>query len=92
MGRDIGPTVTGGYELHVRFTNDSNQPITRIVFALNDGSRVTDAGTFAPGVMIDHTFDLVPSDADSCSVDSVTFADGAQWRGVRSVSATSPGQ
>jgi hypothetical protein len=79
MGRDIGPTVTGGHELHVRFTNDGNQPITRIVFALNDGRTVADAGTFAPGVTIDQTLDLGPSDdADSGRVESVTFADGTQ--------------
>jgi hypothetical protein len=77
---DVGPAVfTGGYELHVRFTNGGNQPITRIVFALNDGSTVVDAGTFTPGVTIKHTFDLTPTDADSCSVASATFADGTRW-------------
>jgi len=80
MGKEIGPTVAGGYELHVRFTNDGNQPIKRIVFALNDGRTVVDAGNFAPGVTIDHTFDLPPCDADSCRVDSATFADGTQWK------------
>src|SRR5713226_5036195 len=80
MGKEIGPTVAGGYELHVRFTNDGNQPITRIVFALNDGSTVVDAGTFAPGVTIDQTLDLARSDADSCTIESATFADGTQWK------------
>lgn len=84
MGTDIGPTVTGGYELHVRFTNDRDQTITRIVFALNDGRTVADAGRFAPGATIDQTFDLAPTDADSGSVNSVTFADGTQWRAIPS--------
>ncbi len=79
MGTEIGTMETGGYLLHVRFTNGGNQPITRVVFALNDGSTVVDAGTFAPGMTIDHTFALMPSNADSCSVDSATFADGTQW-------------
>ena len=26
MGTDIGPTSSGRYQLHVRFTNDGNQP------------------------------------------------------------------
>jgi hypothetical protein len=79
IGTDIGTTEIGGYQLRVRFTNGGNQPITRIVFALNDGSTVVDDGTFAPGVTIDHTFDLMPNNGDSCSVDSATLADGAQW-------------
>jgi hypothetical protein len=83
MGSEIGTTVTGRYQLHVRFTNDGNQPIKRIVFAFDDGSRVVDAGTFAPGVTIDHTLDRTPSDADSCNVESATFADGTQWRAGR---------
>jgi hypothetical protein len=80
IGSEIGPTVTGRYRLHVRFTNDGNQPIKRIVFVLNDGTRTVDAGTFAPGVTIDHTFARIPSDADSCTLESATFADGTQWR------------
>jgi hypothetical protein len=65
--------------LHVRFTNGGNQPIRRVVFGLSDGSTVVDAGTFAPGVTIDHTFYLSPTHADSCSVASASFADGTQW-------------
>jgi hypothetical protein len=87
MGTDIGPTVAGRYELHVRFTNDGNQPITRVVFALNDGRTVVDAGTFAPGVTIDHKLDLMPNDADSCRADSATLADGTQWRRTGSLVA-----
>jgi hypothetical protein len=79
MGTDIGTTETGAYNLRVRFANDGNQPITRVVFALNDGRTIVDAGTFAPGVMINHWFDLAPTNADSCHVESVTFADGTRW-------------
>jgi Haemolysin-type calcium binding protein related domain len=79
MGRDIGTTETGGYNLRVQFANAGNQPITRVVFALNNGKTVVDAGTFAPGVMIKHEFDLAPTNAGSCHVESVTFADGTQW-------------
>jgi hypothetical protein len=84
-GRDIGPTVTAGEDqLHVRFTNDGDQPIKRVVFVLNDGTTVADVGTFAPGATIDHTFDLGPTDADMGSVESVTFADGTQWMSMPS--------
>jgi hypothetical protein len=86
LGTDIGTTVTGGYDLHVRFTDGGNQPIKRIVFALSDGTAVVDAGTFSPRVMIDHTFDLMLNNADACSVGSATFADGTQW----SARATDP--
>jgi hypothetical protein len=79
IGTDGVPMAGGGNELHVRFSNDGNQPITRIVFALNGGGTVVDAGTFAPGVTIDHRFDVIPSEADSCSVESATFADGTEW-------------
>jgi hypothetical protein len=68
------------YQLHIRFSNGGDQPITRLVVALNDGSTVVDAGTFAPGVMIDHTFDIAPGEADSCSIASATFADGTEWK------------
>jgi hypothetical protein len=84
-GRDIGPTVTGdGDQLHVRFKNDGDEPIKRIVFELNDGTMVADVGTFAPGVTIDHTFDLGATDADMGSVESVTFADGTHWSSMPS--------
>jgi hypothetical protein len=86
LGTDIGTTVTGGYNLHVRFADSGNQPIERVVFALNDGSTVVDAGTFSPRVTIDQTFELMPNNADGCSVGSATFADGTQW----SARATDP--
>jgi hypothetical protein len=79
MGRDIGTTYDGNYSMRVRFTNTGAQPLTRIVFALNDGRTITDTGTFAPGVTIVHTFDLNPTAANACTVASATYADGMQW-------------
>lgn len=83
MGTDIGLTTTRRYQLHVRFTNDGDQPVTRVVFGLNDGSMVVDAGDFAPGVTVDHTFDIKPDDADACNVNSATLADGTRWPRAR---------
>jgi hypothetical protein len=79
MGTDIGTTIDGGYTLHVRFSDSAAEPLTRVVFELSDGSRIVDAGRFAPGVTIDHLFNLPPNTATSCSVGSATFADGTQW-------------
>lgn len=80
MGTDIGTTESGNYDLHVRFVDRDDEPLTRVVFALNDGARVVDAGKFSPGVVIDHTFRLDPNTASSCNVSSATFADGTRWR------------
>lgn len=67
------------YQLRIQFSNDGDQPITRLVIALNDGRTVVDVGTFTPGIMIDHTFDIAPGEADSCSIASARFADGTEW-------------
>ena len=48
-------------------------------FALNDGTNVVDVGTFRPDVAIDHFLALPETDATSCTVASVTFADGKSW-------------
>jgi hypothetical protein len=79
MGDGATGSASGGYELFVRFANAGNQPLKRVVFALNDGSTVVDVGTFTPGVTIDHRLDLAPTNAASCHVVSATFADGTQW-------------
>jgi hypothetical protein len=79
IGDDGVPSEQSGNELHIRFSNRGAQPITRIVFDLGDGSRVADVGTFAPGVTIDHTFEIGPGDANACAVDSVAFADHTDW-------------
>jgi hypothetical protein len=79
MGTDRGTTASGRNRLHVRFMNDGDESITHITFGLSDGSTVDDDGSFAPGTTIDHTFDITPNDADACSVESATFADGTRW-------------
>ena len=76
---DNGPATVGGYTLHVRFFNTASQPISRVTFTLNDGSRVTDVGTFSPGITIDHMLRLASSDATTCTATAVRFADGAIW-------------
>jgi hypothetical protein len=74
--------VTSGFSvLHVRFANASQRPISRVTFALDDGTTVTDAGTFTPGATIDHAMALTTSTASSCSVKDVRFADGSTWAG-----------
>jgi hypothetical protein len=80
IGNDGVPSAPAVSQLHVRFSNAGNQPIKRVVFTLNDGSHVVDAGTFTSGVTIDHDFDIAGDEASSCSVSSVTYADGSQWK------------
>lgn len=76
---DLGGFETiRGYQLHVRFTNVATEPITKVVFALNDGTTVADSGTFSPAVAIDHTIALNASEATGCAVQSVVLADGRQ--------------
>lgn len=58
MGTHLGTTIEGDRRLRVRLSDGPNQSIRRIVLAVNDGANIVDAGRFAPGVTIDHTFDL----------------------------------
>jgi hypothetical protein len=76
---DGGTMVTGGYSLRIRFVDTASQTISRVTFRLNDGTSVIDVGTFSPSIAIDHTFDLPQTEATSCEVTSVTFADGELW-------------
>jgi hypothetical protein len=76
---DGGPTTSCAYALHVRFSNASQQPISRVTFTLNDGTRVNDLGTFGPGITINHALGLTSTGAASCSVTAVEFADGTTW-------------
>lgn len=80
IGTNGVPAAPEEDELHVRFMNDSEKPIRRVVFELSGGAREVDAGTFAPGVMIDHRFDVITQETGSCTVVSATFADGTKWR------------
>jgi hypothetical protein len=79
LGSGDGPGQTiGRYALHVRFSDTAAQPISKVVFRLNDGTTVSDAGTFSPGVSIDHRLALNDENATSCTADSAVLADGTQ--------------
>jgi hypothetical protein len=76
---DNGPTTVGIYALHVRFTDATSEPISRVTFTLDDNSQVSDVGTFSPGVAINHALDLSSTKATSCAVTVVRFANGTIW-------------
>ena len=68
----------------IEFTNSNASPATDIVFALeSDGvviGHVHDAGTFASGVKVSHTFfDDELSESQQVAVEKATFADGTVW-------------
>jgi hypothetical protein len=72
-------TSVGASALHVRFFDIAGEPISRVTFTLDDGTTISDAGTFSPGVAVDHNLRLSNAAATSCVVSAVTFADGATW-------------
>ncbi len=76
---DGSAATTGGFTLYVRFSNAAQQTISRVTFTLDDGTQIDDAGTFSPGVTINHTLGLESTEAASCSVTSVEFKDGSTW-------------
>jgi hypothetical protein len=76
---DSAPTTVGGYSVRVHFSDSTSDPVSRVTFTLDDGTKVIDIGTFSPGVIVDHVFRLAGSDATTCAVTSVTFADGDIW-------------
>jgi hypothetical protein len=78
-GNPDSAVLLGPHLLHVRFSAASNKNVTAVIFALNDGTNVVDAGTFSPGATIEHSFLLEPTDAETCRVSSVTFSDGETW-------------
>ena len=69
----------GRYAVNVRFTNATNEQIARVTFALDNGATVVDVGTFSPGVTINHSLGVDPTDATSCTVTAVGFVNGATW-------------
>lgn len=75
---DDRPTV-GPSALHVRFSDIAAEPISRVTFTIDNGTTISDVGTFNPGVAIDHNLRLASAAATSCVVSAVTFADGATW-------------
>jgi hypothetical protein len=87
--RDFGSIYTDG--LHIAYVNKSRLTASRVVFSVNyrgDVEHVVDAGTFSPGVTIDHTFGQFTGLAflgqrpNSCRVAAVRFTDGTAWRAV----------
>lgn len=76
---DDAPTTFGVPALHVRFSDIAAEPVSRVTFTLDDGAAVNDAGTFSPGVAIDHSLRLTSTTATTCVVSAVIFADGTTW-------------
>ena len=76
---DNGPTTVGIYALHVRFSDATSEAISRVTFTLDDGSQVSDVGTFSPGVAINHALGLSSTHATSCAVTMVNFTNGTIW-------------
>jgi hypothetical protein len=73
------------------YVNQGRQPATKVVFAVSYHNssqsylrRVADVGNFAPGVTVDHHFDLYNDvtfggKTAHCTAVSVTFANGHMW-------------
>jgi hypothetical protein len=74
------PTTFESRVVNVRYVNDQSKAISRIQFTLDDGTKVTDVGTFSPGVTIDHSFGIGYAKARSCRVTAVQFTDGTSWQ------------
>jgi len=79
MGADTNTMDYSGYTLHVKFADIASETLSKVTFALNDGTRVSDVGTFSPNATIDHSFNIAPTVARSCSVSSVRFTNGQDW-------------
>jgi hypothetical protein len=87
---DVAPALgeTTGYApgmLSVSFTNTAATPATEVDFNLLGYNgrvigRFEDTGSFAPGVVINHSFpDAALDNKQSVEVEDVTFADGSTW-------------
>jgi hypothetical protein len=70
--------------LTIRFANTASKTASMVMFAVSDDLgntyEIKDAGTFSPGVKIDHVFaSPVGASTAKCSVVAVTFRDGSTW-------------
>jgi hypothetical protein len=79
----------------IAFTNEYSSPATHVVFALETNGfvidRFDDAGSFAPGVMINHRFaENQASDDMRVAVEQATFADGTVWNNPDVVAPPEP--
>jgi hypothetical protein len=95
-GAFLPETLVTGENLYVKFLNTTNKQISKVNFAVMDGSNqavgVVDTGTFSPGVAITHSLKYMPdativqgydspAASPSCTVSSVLFSDGTTWTG-----------
>ena len=78
--------ASGAEWVSISFVNEDSKPVTSVSFDVTDGhktSRLVDRGTFSSGVAINHLFDArqFPNANSSvtCTLDSVSFADGTEW-------------
>jgi hypothetical protein len=76
---DGSTAISGGFSLRVRFSDAAQQTISRVIFTLDDGTTISDVGTFSPGVTINHRLGLESTEATSCAVTAVEFKDGSMW-------------
>jgi hypothetical protein len=70
--------------LTIRFANTAPKIASMVMFAVSDDLgntyEIKDAGTFSPGVAINHVFESpVGASAAKCSVEAVTYRDGSTW-------------
>jgi hypothetical protein len=95
---EVGPPISYR-SLFISFRNTQDENVTRVTFdVVNDGVRATvkDQGGFSKGALIEHRFDDFAgtygrSNSATCTVHSVTFADGSTWTpagGRESMAAT----
>lgn len=93
-GTFLPETLVNGENLYIKFLNSTNKQISKVNFAVTDGSNqavsVADLGKFSPGVTITHLLKYMPdativqpydspADYPSCTVSSVLFSDGSMW-------------
>ena len=76
---DGNTVTTGAFAVHVRFSDAARQAISRVTFTLDDGTKINDAGTFSPGILINHSLGIESTAATSCAVTAVEFKDGSMW-------------
>lgn len=94
---EFGPGI-GYYSLALTFTNTDDVDATQVAFDVRRGGEreiITDRGHFRKGVAIEHRFDDYTGDfrrlqnVTSCTVASVTFADGRRWTAPSGADAAS---
>lgn len=79
----------------IAFTNESSAVATHVVFLLEANGavidRVDDVGTFAPGVLVRHSFpEAQPYASISVVVAAASFDDGTKWQNPAVADAFAP--